>query len=370
MSTFPGRVGLLQRVLPAYRVPLFDTLAAACAGGLGIFAGEPRPDEAIQTTTQFDRAVYTPAQNMHFFNGRFYLCYQSGWRAWLENWNPDALIVEANPRYLSTPAVVDWMHARRRPVIGWGLGSPPLSGALAGVRTTARRRFLNRLDAIVAYSRRGVAEYQALGFPAERVFVAHNAAAPRPTQPPPTRPPTFNGPPNVLFVGRLQARKRIDLLLQACAALPENLQPALTIVGDGPARAEFETQAAQIYPRAQFAGPRFGTELEQYFAEADLFVLPGTGGLAIQQAVANALPVIVAEGDGTQDDLVRPQNGWLLPPDDLEALTAALQSALAAPQRLRTMGRESYRIAAEEINLEAMVAVFVSVLNQLAGGGN
>ncbi|MBN2502437.1 MAG: glycosyltransferase, partial [Anaerolineales bacterium] len=174
------------------------------------------------------------------------------------------------------------------------------------------------------------------------------------------------GPPTVLFVGRLQARKRIDLLLQACAALPENLQPELVIVGDGPARAEFETQAAEFYPRAQFAGAHFGDELATYFAAADLFVLPGTGGLAIQQAMVSGLPVIVAEGDGTQDDLVRPGNGWLLPPDDLSALTAALQSALAAPQRLRAMGRESYRIAAEEINLEAMVAVFVDVLNQLA----
>jgi glycosyltransferase involved in cell wall biosynthesis len=366
MKTFSGRVGLLQRVLPAYRVPLFDTLAENCAGGLSVFAGKPRPDEAIQTTTQLEQATYTPAINHHFFGGRFYLCYQSGWQKWLEAWNPDALIVEANPRYLSTPAIIDWMHAHQRPVIGWGLGSPLLTGGPAKIRTATRRRFLDRLDAIVSYSQRGADEYKALSFPTQRVFVAHNAAAPRPTQPPPERPPTFDGPPTILFVGRLQARKRIDLLLQACAALPENLQPELVIVGDGPARAEFEVQAAEFYPRAKFAGARFGDELAEYFAAADLFVLPGTGGLAIQQAMASGLPVIVAEGDGTQDDLVRPGNGWLLPPNDLNALTAALQSALSDVKRLRAMGQESYHIAAEEINLEAMVAVFVDVLNQLA----
>jgi glycosyltransferase involved in cell wall biosynthesis len=102
--------------------------------------------------------------------------------------------------------------------------------------------------------------------------------------------------------------------------------------------------------------------LQSYFAAADLFVLPGTGGLAIQEAMAFALPVIVAEGDGTQNDLVRPENGWLVPSDDLAALKEALHSALADVQRLRRKGAESYRIVADEINLERMVAIFVEAL--------
>jgi glycosyltransferase involved in cell wall biosynthesis len=55
---------------------------------------------------------------------------------------------------------------------------------------------------------------------------------------------------------------------------------------------------------------------------------------------------------------VRPQNGWLLPPGDLHALTAALQDALSDAARLRNMGAESYRIASEEVNLEAMLGAF------------
>ena len=39
---FPGRLGLQQRVLPAYRAPFFDLLAGACQGGLSVFAGEAR----------------------------------------------------------------------------------------------------------------------------------------------------------------------------------------------------------------------------------------------------------------------------------------------------------------------------------------
>ena len=96
--------------------------------------------------------------------------------------------------------------------------------------------------------------------------------------------------------------------------------------------------------------------------QADLFVLPGTGGLAVQQAMSFGLPVIVAEGDGTQDDLVRPGNGWRIPANDLQSLTTALQDALADASRLRKMGAESYRIVAEEANLERMVQVFIEAL--------
>jgi glycosyltransferase involved in cell wall biosynthesis len=113
-------------------------------------------------------------------------------------------------------------------------------------------------------------------------------------------------------------------------------------------------------------GALSGAELEAYFTTADLFVLPGTGGLAVQQAMAHALPVIVAEGDGTQEDMIRmgkeASNGWLVPADDRVALVEALQAALSDPLRLRQMGAESYRIVVEDVNLEQMVEVFVEAL--------
>ena len=45
--TFPGKLGLQQRVLPSYRVPFFDMLASACNGGMSLFAGQPRAEESI-----------------------------------------------------------------------------------------------------------------------------------------------------------------------------------------------------------------------------------------------------------------------------------------------------------------------------------
>jgi glycosyltransferase involved in cell wall biosynthesis len=141
----------------------------------------------------------------------------------------------------------------------------------------------------------------------------------------------------------------------------------LWIVGDGPERESLQALAKSIYPSAEFPGSRTGPDLEPYLTDADLFVLPGTGGLAVQQAMAYGLPVIVAEGDGTQDDLVRENNGWRIPPGDLTALVEVLSDALSDVERLRRMGVESYRLVVEEVNLEAMVDVFIEALCSVTG---
>jgi glycosyltransferase involved in cell wall biosynthesis len=381
---FPLRLAIQQRVMPDYRVAFFDLLAQRFAGGVSVFAGQPLPEEGIVVSTQLAAAGFAPARNHHFRqpDSAFYLCWQRGLVAWLMRWQPDVLVVEANPRLRSTPQAVRWMHARGKPVLGWGLGVPPLDDPtladptarhpqlgrlLARLRAGQRDRFLRSLDGWIAYSRRGAAEYLSLGLDPERIFVAGNAVSPRPSDPPPARPDFAPDRPLVLSVGRLQARKRVDNLLRACASLPADLQPRLVIVGDGPARGELESLARQVYPAAEFTGAQRGSDLESYFLSADLFVLPGTGGLAVQQAMRYALPVIVARGDGTQEDLVRPENGWLIPPDDLPALVSALGQAFADPARLRRMGLESYRIVAQEVNLERMADVFFQAAQTVMG---
>jgi glycosyltransferase involved in cell wall biosynthesis len=358
MNRFQDKLAVQQRVLPNYRAPFFDLLASACDGGMSLFAGLPRPAEGITTTSKLQVANYKPGKNIHLFNGNLYLCYQPGLIDWLKNWNPDALIVEANPRYLSTPSAVKWMHGRGRPVIGWGLGAPSVSG----IRGKRRGAFIRQFDGLIAYSQRGAEEYAALGFPRERIFVAYNSVSAPPDPIPNPRPGAVDHL-TILFVGRLQARKRIDMLLRACAQLDS--KPRLVIVGDGPERTSLEALAKEIYPVAEFIGARHGIELKPYFTEADLFVLPGTGGLAVQEAMSYGLPVIVAQGDGTQDDLVRKTNGWQIRPDDFEALLSAMKDALSDVARLRRMGGESYRIVKEEINIEKMVQTFVRALNTL-----
>ena len=368
---FSGKVALQQRVLPKYRVLFLEHLAGQCKGGLFVYAGQPQVGEQINQADNLENAVFTNGKNLHFMaiESPFYFCWQKGLVDWLERRNPDILILEANTRYLSSRLALQWMHKRGRPVIGWGLGFPEIKGKLADFRKKTRKNFVTQFDALVAYSHKGAKEYIAAGFPENKVYVATNAVTGPPKGNPPNRPDELPNNPIILFVGRLQKRKRLELLFEACASLHLDNLPVIWVVGDGSYRQEYEYLASKIYTNVHFFGAKYGKELENIYKKADLFVLPGTGGLAVQQAMSYALPVIVAEGDGTQDDLVRPENGWLIQPDNRESLVIALRKALSDGRKLRKKGLESYRIVSEEVNINKMVEVFIGAMQDVTRGG-
>ncbi|MGA9531619.1 MAG: glycosyltransferase family 4 protein [Anaerolineales bacterium] len=354
-NRFDGRVGLQQRVLPAYRVAFVDRLARAC-DGLQVFAGRSRPQEAILAGETPEQADWVKAENRYLFSERTYLLWQPGLMQWLRKWQPEVLILEANPRYLSNWRIARQARRAGIVVLGWGLGAPGASGPLGRI---VWGWYLRRFDGVIAYSSQGAEQLRAVGHRKLLIEVAINAVA-DPTPALPGREPPTDRAPRLLFVGRLQERKGLDRLLQAAASLDRPVE--LRIVGDGPARSSLESLAQAALPGAVFDGALQGEALADAFRWADLFVLPGTGGLAVQQAMAYGLPVIVAEGDGTQRDLVRPENGWLVPAGDQPALAAVIEGALSDPAGLVQKGAASYRIVAEEINLDQMTRVFVETI--------
>jgi glycosyltransferase involved in cell wall biosynthesis len=368
MTTLRVRLGIQQRMLPAYRGAFFDMLAAQCEHGLSVFAGKPRPSEAVGASAELRVATHVLANNLHISSGRTYLCWQLNLINWLNSWQPDVLIVEANPRYLSTPAAIRWMRRQRRPVLAWGLGVPGSEeprGIIGRALQGWKRLFFKQFNILIAYSQQGAEEYAALGFPEDRIYTAVNAVAPRPTGEIPERPPEFGDPhPVVLYVGRLQLRKRIECLIKACAEISSAPKPTLWIVGDGPEKENLQKVAEAIYPDTYFWGALHGERLSDRFRTADLFVLPGTGGLAVQQAMSHGLPVIVAEADGTQSDLVDQRNGWLVRAGDQDNLTSALESALSDAPALRKKGEFSFQVARDRVNLESMTAVFSQAILQ------
>ena len=358
------RIGIQQRVLPVYRTELFDMIAQECQAGLQIFAGAQRKGEGINESGNLERAVLFKANNHYIPLLDSHFLVQKNIVDWLRLWNPECLLVEANPRNISTPAAIRWAKKNNVKVFGWGLGVPT-----GNIFKSSRKKFwgmfLKKFDALITYSSNGKQSYADAGFAPKRIFVAPNAVTRRPENQILERPNLFVDRPNILTVGRMIEVKRIDKLLLACSHLPVDHQPKLTIVGDGPARDKWIKLAEEVYPQAFFPGDVRGNLLEAYFKAADLFVLPGSGGLAVQQAMSYSLPVIVGAADGTQTDLVRSMNGRRLKDDEVDTLVLALQEALADAGRLRRMGKESRRIIRDEVNLEKMVEAFTSAIYEV-----
>ena len=230
---FPGKVGLQQRVLPAYRVPFFQRLGAACTGGLSLYAGEPRNEEAILVARRVEGVEFASGRNVHLLSGSFYLCLQPGVIGWLSHWDPDVLVLEANPRYLSNYAAARWMHRRGRPVIGWGLGASTGRGWKHALTGWWRGPFLSMFDAILAYSSKGADQYRTLGFPPERVFIAFNAVSPPPPGGPSEREAPISWNRKSRTCGSLPSVENFPLLHD---------QPGLESAGSGfPGRSPYES---------------------------------------------------------------------------------------------------------------------------------
>lgn len=150
----------------------------------------------------------------------------------------------------------------------------------------------------------------------------------------------------IVFVGRLTAQKRVDLLLRAMGALPPGL--LLTVVGDGPERRRLERLAGDLGlgSRVRFVGAVEPERVSAHMADADLFVAPAREegfGLAAIEALLAGVPVVVCrDGGGLLDVLAVPGAGRVADPTT-GGLAAAITSTLADPaarDRAHLAGRE------------------------------
>ena len=128
------------------------------------------------------------------------------------------------------------------------------------------------------------------------------------------------------YVGRLATEKRVELL----AGITALDGVRLVIVGAGPAGAMLR----QHMPRATFLGERRGDELASAYASFDVFAHSGpyeTFGQTLQEAAASGLPVVAPAAGGPLDLVEDGVTGYLVPPADPDAFTAAVGQLAADP---------------------------------------
>jgi glycosyltransferase involved in cell wall biosynthesis len=152
----------------------------------------------------------------------------------------------------------------------------------------------------------------------------------------------------ILFVGRLVPEKGVFDLLSAYAKLDSGLRSEVGLVfaGDGISRTELTRQAKQITPgTVLFPGFAQREDLAGLYALADLLVLPTHSdpwGLVVNEAMASGLPIIVSSVAGCTADLVEDGwNGYVVPFQDSEKLSVAIDSVVRQPELRRQMSARS-----------------------------
>lgn len=229
----------------------------------------------------------------------------------------------------------------RLPVVATVHGSDIFQVPKLPLGAAFTRSVLRRTTAVTSVSSALRDACLALGLPTGQVRVVSNSVDTVAYSPPAAD--SFDArEPLVFFAGSLIARKGVDTLLRAMAALLPNLPNyRLVIAGEGPERVKLAALAAElgIASAVEFAGFLPPAEIAATMRRARLFVLPSNEegqGVVLLEAMASGTPVAASCVGGIPEVVVE-GTGELAPPGDAAALAAAMLAVLAHPERWEQM---------------------------------
>ena len=173
-------------------------------------------------------------------------------------------------------------------------------------------------------------------------------------------------------VGRLAHVKHQTLLAHAFVRVLERApglrqRLRLAVVGDGPLRGDVEAILAHagVADLAWLPGAR--DDVPDVLRALDVFVLPSLAeGISntILEAMASGLPVIATDVGGNAELVEHGRSGTLVPSDDTDALALAIEQ-YAKPAVARAVGHAARRRAENVLGLEAMVARYEALYDEL-----
>lgn len=247
---------------------------------------------------------------------------------------------------------------------GHGLGRNNLGNKL-------RRWLVNRVDGIVVYSQQAQNKLLGIGVETDKIYVANN-----------TVEVENHGvddevtPSDFLFVGRLQERKRIDLLLKAFhrmlqkGDIPEEIK--ISIVGDGQPRQELEELAENlgIADRCKFWGAiTSNTELKPIFNRSIAYMSPGPMGLGINHALAFGVPMLSdsSQVHGPEAAILSDKNSVMINANEdeqrIELFADAMVDMVQHLQKYQAYRVQAYQDYIDYCSMDRMVEGFANAFN-------
>lgn len=217
------------------------------------------------------------------------------------------------------------------------------------------KRALGRLHGRIFVSQ-AARDYITQYFPGEYALIPNGVDCARFCAPAIEPIERFNdGRPNVLFVGRLEARKGFKHLIHAWQAVKQAQPEArLLVVGaySHKDKAPFVKYARSHHLHGvHFIGYASPAELPRYFRTATIFCAPSTGfesfGIVLLEAMAAGVPIVASDIAGYRSVLDPGIEGLLAPPKDEDALAAAISALLRAPNRRAQMAHACKAKAAQ-----------------------
>lgn len=363
------RVCFQQPALPAYRIPVFAELARRPGMSVEVLFSDKAklPNVAAEGF-----AAHQVAERTLLKWPREVRWVTAQMRA-TDPARADVAVLEYNSGVPSVLPAIRKANKRGVGVVLWGHGysvrDTPLSRKL-------RNWLGTKADAVVLYNHEARQRMIDEGFDASKLFVALNALDQGPIQA--AREKWLADPealaefqkqhgldrgPVVLFVSRLYAQNRMDLLLHAAARLTDT-HPDLTvaIVGDGDQREHLRELAAKlgIQGRVVMPGAIYGEDkLAPWFLSATAFCYPDFIGLSVLHALGYGLPVVTNQNMWAHPPeaqcLRHDENALLVDLAEPGSLAAALARLIDEPDLAARMGQAGRQMVLQKHTVANMV---------------
>jgi phosphatidylinositol alpha-mannosyltransferase len=177
--------------------------------------------------------------------------------------------------------------------------------------------------------------------------------------------------PKILWVNRLDPQKGFEIMLRAFERIASEVgEVHLLVAGDGRDRVLLRSLPGDLRSRVLRLGTVPHEVLTRYHAAADVFVSPATGqesfGIVLVEAMAAGVPVVASDIAGYREVVRDGLDGLLVPPNDPNALAAAIRRVLSEPElaaSLKAAGRSRAQAFSWQAVAPRLEAVYDRVLS-------
>jgi len=176
-----------------------------------------------------------------------------------------------------------------------------------------------------------------------------------------------------LQAGHMQAQKRPAITIEAFAKIHSAYPDAkLTMIGEGPDRKKLEMLCKElgIQNSVRFTGQISNQEVLSEMAQTQFFVMPSVReglGIVYLEAMASGCITIGTEGEGIADVITSGKNGFLVPPDNSDAIVRIVEWCVAHSEESMIIAEKGKQIAQKltwERNAQEYISLFEGLIKE------